>query len=349
MLALLLLGIQCGALSAVGAEPPASAKLIPDKNWKQSVRGLYWNTGLKGKERWGAQGQLEIEANKRGSAISAKGKLSGAFTRPAWKLLINHKEVARASNGEFTLRIDVIGPKSFIFVSAVGPKGELEEQRFILDFPGYKPWLEAQKDFFNKRYFLSASGGLSFLFYEEPLTPKLNQLGLTAKLSYTYLLAPPRLDFGFTGYLTAMPLTTSIPGKNARFLGLNVRLGYVLPMVEDPWRLSLMSGVYYTTMIVPDDEFGFSNLMGPQLFPVLRRTLPNGDSISGYFKFSPVGNGIWLETLQNREIAVGLSFTQRTSMWRSISYAVDLADLSLTIDGVSTRSRSASFSVGFSW
>ena len=37
---------------------------------------------------------------------------------------------------------------------------------------------------------------------------------------------------------------------DARFVGVNLRVGYVLPGLTDPWRLSFLGGVYYTTMLV---------------------------------------------------------------------------------------------------
>ncbi|MCM2324696.1 MAG: hypothetical protein NDJ90_15665 [Oligoflexia bacterium] len=336
------------ALSTTSTNP-TTPMLIPDKAWKQTINTLLWKNRVRKKTKWGQEARIELEVHRVGKVITGKGAIHGFYGRKAWKVLVNHREVVRAANGEFVLKIDVLGPKSFIILTAIGPKGELEEQRFIISFPGFHAWVTEQQKFFNKRYFFSGTLGGSFLWYEEVLTEPLHQFALTAKLSYQYLLLPPRLDFGFTGYITAVPLTTSLAETSARFLGLNLRLGYVMPGIPDPWRVSIMTGMYYTTMLVPNDDFGFSHLMGPQLFPVIRRMLPNGDAISGYFKFSPVGVGVALESLNNREMAVGLSFTQRISTWRSISYAIDIADLQLQIDGVDIRSRSASFGVGFSW
>ena len=115
-------------------------------------------------------------------------------------------------------------------------------------------------------------------------------------------------------------------------MGLNARIGYAVPFVREPFRLNLMGGIYYTTMFTQLANFGFQNLMGPQVFPIFRVSTGPNSAVSVYLKYSPFGSG-FNPSLASHELAGGLSYAYRmSSLWCTIG--LDLAALSLDVDSV---------------
>ena len=292
---------------------------------------------------------LEVESERKNFEAVAAVYPEGRFIRPDWNLIVDQTKVTFSKEGRFKMRIVLTQKVTDVQLVAVGPHGEREEQMLRVNYPNFALWRADQKDPLKKRHAILTAVGPSYLSYSETLSPTLSQVALTLKVNYLYLLAPPRWDFGLSGYLTVLPLTSNIPGVTARFLGLNARIGYVLPTVFEPWRVSLMGGFYYTTMFVPSGGFGFNNLMGPQFFPVVRRMFGNGDTLMSYFKFSPVGSGLTIIQLSNREIAVGAGWTHRLRGGNAIAYGLDFSDLSVSADGIDIESKSATLSVGYAW
>lgn len=298
---------------------------------------------------------IQPEPGQQNYQIIAKIQVKGTYLREDWHLLVNNNEVTTGKDGTFRVALAFAGPATQLLFSAVGPRGQIEKQSFALSFPGFAFWAADLKDPLKKRHSFSATLGATLLGYEETDSDPLNQIAMTGKMAYTYLLFPPRWDFGASAYMNLATVSTNQPGKTARFLGLNARIGYVVPGVQEPWRLSLMSGVYWVSMFVTGNEFGFNNLMGPQVFPVLRKMMPSGDSIVGYGKFSPVGSGLSFLNLGNREIAFGASYIHRLSGFHALSVGLDFSDLRLSIPNedqsaiVDIASRSISLGVGYAW
>jgi hypothetical protein len=128
-------------------------------------------------------------------------------------------------------------------------------------------------------------------------------------------------------------LSSDIPETTARFIGANFRIGYAVPRIREPWRLLLMVGGYYTTMNVSPNTFGFRNLSGPQFFPVLRRAMDSGDSVSTYFKISPVSaGGVSLTNLASRELAFGITYNKNLKNGHSIPFSIDYSNLKSSVE-----------------
>lgn len=343
-------GGSSGLGGLFGPDRLASVVILPSRDGGKGIQQLEW------KSRW-----VEVIAGLDEYQIVAYGTLDARYERKNWTMLLNNRRVSLGSKGKLDFPVPIRGVRQQFRLTAVGPTGEVEMMDFRIEFPSFDQWAADQRDPLKKRHSFSVTGGFSLLDYRETLTSaeltqaqrdslssNLSQTAFTAKVSYLYNWRPPRWDLGFTGYINVMPLTSSQPGTTARFLGLNGRVGYVIPGIKEPWRVSLMTGIYFTTMLVTNSSFGFNGQMGPQLFPVVRRMFGNGDTIAGYFKFSPVGSGFALRSLADREIGGGLAWTHRFQGTRNaISVAVDAADLSLLIDEFEIQSKSLSFSVGY--
>jgi hypothetical protein len=153
-------------------------------------------------------------------------------------------------------------------------------------------------------------------------------------------LFPPKWDLGFSGFMNLATLSKS-GADEVKFLGLNLRLGYIFPQVRAPWRLSLYGGWYYTSASSSSDTFGYRNVSGPQLYPSLRRTLANGHAVSTYLKFSPIFNSLGLLGLSNSEIATGIGYLIPSES-HTYSINLDFARLHLTNEEIETNSTSVS-------
>ncbi|MCM2322991.1 MAG: hypothetical protein NDJ90_06980 [Oligoflexia bacterium] len=202
---------------------------------------------------------------------------------------------------------------------------------------------------FWERLVMTAGLQLTSSAYSESRTPGHEQLAWTGKFAVTApLTADGRWEAQASAYSTLFALSQS-RDLSVRFFGWNTRLGYTLPWPRSPWRLSLIGGYYYTTMLVPTQELGFANLHGPQLFPVLRRQAASGNQLLVYLKYAPISPNFESLSLSNRELAVGGGYSFTLKNGDSVGVTLDIARLELTYHGVSLRSRSISIggSYGF--
>jgi hypothetical protein len=265
--------------------------------------------------------------------------IRGRYPLMDWKLQLRGRDIPRSALGVFALKVALPGASANLELVAISPDGKKRQKERIrisrvADTGAITP----------PRFSASLGANFTLLSYRDTVRTSFTEMALTAKGGITFPLIRPRWDFGLSFYVTAVPLRSTSADK-ARFLGVNFRVGYAIPSSGN-WSLSLMGGMYYTTMIVPGGAFGFRNMAGPQLFPVLRRRLSlTGRSLIFYAKLSPVSDGFNLLNLSNREIAAGSAIT----VYKSTSLTLDVANLVVTISGVRISSTSASLgaSVGF--
>ncbi len=172
--------------------------------------------------------------------------------------------------------------------------------------------------------------GVTSITYLQSRTTGFSSVALTAKGGLVYAWAPGRWSLGLTSFITMLPMTNSrSDGKAGRFLGVNLRAAYALPLGRGPWALGFAFGGYFSTMFVTDDAFGYQNVAGPQLYPSLRRRFANGESIGAYAKYSPVSSGLSLMTLANREIAFGIDWNRPLQSGESFGLGLDISNLVL--------------------
>jgi hypothetical protein len=298
----------------------------------------------------------KIHNEQVGNQIQEYIYLEGSFDRPNWNILIGALKLKRNKLGKFKVKTRLTAKRKLITLAAVGPGGQIQTEVVEVLYPGYVP-----KNAKPHRFAVGA--GLSFLNYTQTGSSvtgvesvTFHETAITVKGTYTQRFGKSPWDVGFTGFMTALPLSADIGGTTARFLGLNLRFGYTFPSVTDPWKITLAGGLYYTTMFVSTSTlpttFGFQNLMGPQLFPVVRYQLHNGNSISTYFKYSPVssGGGFSMDNLSSsREIAFGLTFSQRLRNGHYIPISFDYSDLHTVIEDTPVVVNSINFSLGYTF
>lgn len=172
---------------------------------------------------------------------------------------------------------------------------------------------------------------------------------LSARLGVIYRELPSRWEVGFAGSITAATFDRNM-GDEMRFLGLNLRVGYHLPQLEEPWDVSLQAGGYYTTTFVTNSDFGFRNLEALQLYPTVRRRFANGTAVKGYFKVAPILSQGEASFFSNRELAIGAKYVIpfNDSTEQSWSVGIDASQLTLNVPqtGGSFVVHSSSVSLG---
>ncbi len=272
--------------------------------------------------------------------------IRGRYNQADWNILFSQKRVARNKAGDFLLKIPINQPTTEVELLEVGPLGQVNREKmnfvFVGDFKAYS----ARNQDTQKALGLSIGVGPSYISYTESGLPDRTQIAITAKAAFTRMLFPPHWDFGLSGYYTVMPVSVS-PEPGIRFLGLNARVGYIVPGIKAPWRFAVMGGYYFTTSMVEGDAYGFKNMAGPQLFPVLSKRINPNTALGGYFKLSPVTSGAEPLAFRNRELAFGMSFTRFLKNAKSWNISLDIASFKLNISNIAISS--TSYSLGFGY
>ena len=291
--------------------------------------------------------RLKIPQAPKANDTSVRLQVQGLFDRPDWNLLHGGEKIPINPNTQqFDTLLRVERSAKQLTLSAIGPRGEVSTETFDLTLPPFETIDKIIGIIPGKRWFVNVGTAASWINYTDSRIDAFDQLAVTVKASFVALVLPPFLDAGVSAYFTALPVM-STRNLNARFLGINARIGYVFPKIREPWRLSLLTGVYYTTMFASSNRFGFSHVAGPQLFPTVRRLFNNGDIGIVYAKLSPVTDGLSVLSLDNREIALGVSWTRSVKKGGpSLSMSFDLAQLLLKFGSVAINSTSYSLGVG---
>jgi len=266
-----------------------------------------------------------------------------------WKdraLAVDHKVVkVDPISMRFEYKVTLRSKATQMIFTEVGPAGTYKNEFLIVAFPDWDCSIPLQTP---KRHRVLASAGVTSIQFQQTQINPYSAFAVTLKASYSYSLFYPRVDLGVNSYFTAFTFAASDPTTQARFLGINAKIGYNF-VISDPWRFSVQTGIYYTTMFVTNNNFGFQNLMGPQLYPVVSRRFGNS-SLLAYFKFSPVGSGFGITSLANNEIAGGLNFSHPIrNSGMSYSVGVDMSQLSLNFQSIQVLVNTASLSAGLSF
>ena len=281
--------------------------------------------------------EIDVRNTAQGGGAELQAVLIGNFDHKDWNLIYRTKKVplsADPTKPGFKLVFPMQSKQLMIKFSAVGPKGEVEKQNILIVYESFD--LLKARTLIGKKWTFSAGLGVTSFNYQQSPAYSITGLGLTPKLSVGYILSP-KFDIALNGFMTAIDLKSTPATTTIRFIGSNLRAGYRLPWIANPWKLSIAFGFYYS-MATTNTTLGYSGVGGLQLFPTLSRALANGDTVLGYFKFSPVGNSLGFLSLASREIASGLSWIHPLKNSHPLSVSFDYADLAISFAPVSTAS-----------
>ena len=323
--------VKSGVCWAVGAEGTELRHLES----KKGLNGLNWKTD-----------SPYVNSRPFGEEVKFFAILEGKFGKTTATLIIANKPVHINDKKEFRIELPLTAKLTQFDAVVIDQTGDLAREKLAIYFPAWAEFTKEKAKKPPKTNFFSAGLNTSFINYTDQRVPAVSEIALTDKVSYSRLISPPTIDMGLSSYFTLFPLHSST-GDSLRFIGVNGRIGYIVPQVKDPWRVSLMGGLYFTTMVVQQSGFGFTNLIGPQFFPVVRRTLKSGDIAVAYFKFSPVANGGFSITFSNHEIAGGGSYVHPISNGKSVSATLDIASLDAVIEGVAIHTGSVSIGAAY--
>lgn len=264
--------------------------------------------------------------------------LQGSYHRNEWSLIA--PDETAYSDQSFTLRIPLKGKITDLEFNAVGPFGETEYEKVQIIIEEAQP---------ESPSLFSVGTGLTTLSMTQTSKPNFSMFGITVKSSYQKRFLSTPLDGQISGFITALSLARTPSDRSARFAGFNFRLGYLLYAPNPKWSVSLALGGYFATTWVSPNDFGFSNVYGPQLFPVIKRKLRDEKTLNFYFKISPVTDGFSVLSLSSRELATGLALDGFKFKNYNFALTLDVANLILNLSGATIQSTSTTLGASLHW
>jgi hypothetical protein len=319
-------------------------KLVPTPNPKEVISDLKWDETKDTQEPL-LQTREKRDAPKEGQLYFVK--LQGSFQKKNRTLLFENKPIHLDDSGKFKIEVGIESDHQEFTVSEIDEAGEITNQKCELLFPKFEEMKSSQKEPPPKKWSVSPGLGFTLATYQQTGITSFTETALTLKVAADYAIAGP-WDIGGSAYYTLLPITTSQKGMTLTFLGLNLRSGFRVLKPESVWGLSIMGGIYYATTFA-SGAFGYHNIQGLQIYPVLRRKFAGDKSAYLYLKYSPIFDGTDFVSLTNAEFAIGGGYTVKTfSNGHVISATLDVALLSLQVSS-SVTVQSNTYSLGASY
>ncbi len=297
----------------------------------------------------------DLKIERSGDDLTVTAVLRGVYEKPAWSLLALQKHL-NVTGKKFELSVPLKGQNTDFKFDAIGPKGEIEDEILTIRVEEWEQRIKKFKASSSKRLSFSTMAGLTFQTFEQTTKRTritVNGFAATVKISLNYIIFPPHFELGTNFFMNVLPLSsTNSEIKDLRVLGANVRVGYVLPFISEPWKVGLHVGLGYTTTLTAR-KIGIRGLIWPQIYPTLRRTFKGGHSANMYFKYSSLGDGSGLAaifSLDQRELAIGGGWSKLLPNNHPILVGFDYS--SIVVKPVSTSKLAASswtLSGGYGW
>jgi hypothetical protein len=157
---------------------------------------------------------------------------------------------------------------------------------------------------------LTVSMGVSSLSYTQTGVTPFGAILITPKLDFRMPLGASRWSIGANAFGTALSLSSEFPAgtTGVRFIGVNWRLGYRLTN-PGPWVAEVAGGTYFDTMVTSGAQFGYQNLVGPQLLLRVGRAL-SSSLLTGYGKYALMSSGFSFAG-GSSQMAFGLSWAKK--------------------------------------
>jgi hypothetical protein len=360
---LVLLGILFAAISAASAnteweaEPPPPDIAVISYSTRENRRIMELSLNYL---------DVPVQFTSYGAPIvELQGKFLNKYSTLIWeryKILDPPFSTSEGSRSdlipqEFSFSVPLKGVSTFVTLVAVDYFGRERHEDLVITYPGYGKRFNP-----NSRRVPASTGpiptsrayslavGYTSISYQETNIISLSQTALTAKGSFQTKISS-NWSIALGSYFNALALTTDSGQNTLQFLGVNGRIGYSLPWVPQPWKVSLMGGMYYMTSFAkPSNQFGFNNMMGPQIYPQIQYQFANRDSFYIYGKYSPISRGGFDFTFASTEIAAGGGYNYATSNGQAISFSIDYAQVNLDfLNILQVKSDSLTMSVGYVW
>jgi hypothetical protein len=277
--------------------------------------------------------EMPIETRQTGDAVQTFVHLQGEYPIENSSLLAGLSRGKISEDGHFDLPVLVTGATTHFDIRSVDGYGVTQKESYEIDFPNYRTFnakSEEKRENENGGIPkpLSVALGVTSISYTETEVANYSSTALTLKANYFRPTPFKRWNIGVGGFFTLLPIQESAPAS-ARFLGVNLRLGYSLIANPTVWRIGIYGGFYLTTMYVKNDQFGFNDISGPQIFPVVRRIFSGGRSASAYLKYAALVSNASVVSLKSREIAAGGEYVFDYHGGNSRSVQLDFSSLNV--------------------
>ena len=194
--------------------------------------------------------------------------------------------------------------------------------------------------------------------YSQTNISNLNETMLAFDVSYEHALSKV-WSFKARSFIDLAgdaPLSTNQNQGSARFWNANSDVIYQLPINSHQWTFGLAGGFFYTSMYSSGINFGFRNLWGPELYPIVTRLINDKNRLDFYFKYAPVISQSPVN-LSNHELDVGVEWTkffadkktdkmQTTKAdFKGVTYKLEILQDVLNRDGASAQSTAVNLGV----
>ncbi len=184
--------------------------------------------------------------------------------------------------------------------------------------------------------------------YSQTNLSNLNEIMLAPVVSYQEQFAK-RWSFQATTFIDVArdtPLATNQNNDMVQFWDSSANVIYSTPLKSPKWSVGIAGGFYYMTTYSSGASFGFTNLWGPEIYPIFRFAPNNKNIFDFYFKYDPVLSQMPFN-ISNNESNVGIEWTKSNRAKRSISFKLELLQDALTQGSSSTRSTAVNLDILF--
>ena len=215
------------------------------------------------------------------------------------KLALNNKPVYVSESGDAILLVEV--GQTDVQITATDENGQSSGEALHIEYISkpLKPW---------------SIGALAYLVSNKysqrgPYPFSVEQLLLGAGGEFHYNLVPEKWFIHSSMIMTPMSINNNSTYK-LTFLDVEGTLAYQLEILSPEWKLELAVGGLFATTSSSDANLGYQNLMAPQFYPVLRRSLGTNHEISGFLRMVPVSAGN-IPTLSERMFTIGVDYRMK--------------------------------------
>ena len=259
------------------------------------------------------------------------------------------KEISVGSNGRFKMLLTL--PFTHVQIPFKATAADEKNQYYILTMLIRKnrpPILVGKTHKSEEAQWQFGLEGRSVTFSQTNLN-NLNETMLAVDISYerTFAKRWSVVAQSFIDIAGNAPFSTGqeLP---SHYWHLNSDLVYHLPIRLPKWRIGIAGGFYYMTMFSSGTKFGYSDLWGPELYPIVTYSLNPKNALSFYLKYSPNASN-FSPNFNNHEAATGAEWTKLYQNKRSITFKVEFLQDAFSQSGLSTQSNAINFGVLFGW
>ena len=280
-------------------------------------------------------------------------KISGKFSEKVIDATLNSKEIPVQPDGSFEIPLGFPLDSKTFTITVIDSRQKVFRSKYKitpLDLKEPEKPIESSKDtvVIVKRLRYSAGTGLTLLSFRQRNVAPFSQMAATVKFSGSYKLVPDKYDLGISTFFNLIPFSSNSPeGYKIQYLGINARIGRQIIKAPSKVRLNVNAGIYYNTSV---STVGFTNMIGPQLYPEGIWMFDNGSSLLAYAKYSPaLSNSFSISFSSNREVAMGVHYSFQFLKQHRVSVGFDLSQLSLATDTDWASTNTYSLSAGYSF